>query len=182
MERQHSKEAVKAAIKTIIEHFDTDAKRQGLQDTPKRYYGFLNEFLNPPDFNFTTFQAETDQMVIVKDIEFQAFCEHHIAPFYGTAHVGYIPGNRMAGISKLARSVETCSRKLTNQERIGSDILQMMDENLNPAGVMVVLEATHTCMCMRGVRKPGAVTVTSHTSGCFRENKDTRDEFLSLIK
>ncbi len=169
-------------VRAIIDGLDKDPTREGLVETPKRYIKFLEEFLNPPDFKYTTFDGEGyDQMIVQLDIPFYSFCEHHIAPFFGKAHVAYIPDGRIVGISKLARTVELYSRRLQNQERITKQIADRLTEELKPKGVAVILEAEHMCMAMRGVKKSGALTKTSIMTGVFKQ-AETRNEFLMMIK
>lgn len=173
---------VEENVTRLLEYFD-DINREGLQDTPRRYVKFLREFLSPPEFNFTTFDAEgMDEMVVQTNIEFHSLCEHHLAPFFGRAHVAYIPNGKIVGLSKLARVVETYSRRFQNQERITQQVAEYIHNELNPKGVAVVLEAQHMCMSMRGVRKSTAVTTTSKMIGIFKDDLNCRNEFLNLIK
>lgn len=166
----------------IIQYFD-NSNRDGLQDTPKRYIKFLKEFLNPPKFNFTVFDSEGyDQMIIVKDIPFYSLCEHHIAPFFGIGHIAYIPNDKIVGISKLPRTLELYSRRLQNQERITKQVAERLMEELKPKGVAVVLKAEHLCMAMRGVKKPNCKTITSELTGAFKDDLNCRNEFMNLIK
>lgn len=166
----------------LIQYFD-DGNREGLQETPKRYVKFLQEFLNPPKFNFTTFDSEGyDQMIIVKDIPFYSLCEHHLAPFFGKGHIAYIPNEKIVGISKLPRTLELYSRSFQNQERITKQVAERLNNELKPKGVAVVLEAEHLCMAMRGVKKPNCKTITSELIGAFKTDLDCRSEFMSLIK
>lgn len=165
----------------ILEYFD-DATREGLKETPKRYIKFLKEFLTPPEFNFTCFENDgTDQMIVQSNIPFYSLCEHHLAPFHGVAHVAYIPNDKIVGLSKLARTVEYYSRRLQNQERITTQIATRLMEELNAKGVGVVLQAEHLCVAMRGVKKHNTKTTTSALLGIFRA-VETRNEFLSIIK
>lgn len=174
-------EEIEDNIRRILERFD-DINREGLRETPKRYIKFLREFLSPPDFNFTTFDSEgMDQMIIQKDIEFHSLCEHHLAPFFGRAHVAYIPDGKIVGLSKLARVVEKFSRGFQNQERITQQIAEYIDQELNPKGVAVILEAQHLCMSMRGVRKSTAKTTTSKMIGSFRDDLNCRNEFINIV-
>jgi GTP cyclohydrolase I len=156
-----------------------------MQDTPKRMAKMLWEMTHPEPFNFTTFPNENnvDEMVVVQDIPFYSLCQHHIVPFFGKAHVAYIPGSRVAGLSKFARCVQTTARGLWVQEHLGTAIADAMCEHLaDPVGVAVVLKAEHLCMAMRGVRTPGTVTTTSVMRGAFADHhKQARAEFLSLI-
>lgn len=165
----------------ILEYFD-NANREGLKETPKRYIKFLKEFLSPPEFNFTTFDAEgTDEMIVQKQIPFYSLCEHHLAPFFGVAHVAYIPNGKIVGLSKLARCVDLYSRGFQNQERITTQIADRLMKELDARGVAVVLEAQHLCMSMRGVKKPGVPTITSKMVGLFKEDLNCRNEFLNFI-
>lgn len=139
--------------------------------------------VNVPEL-FTTFEEQYDEIVVVKDIEFHSMCEHHLLPFHGTASVGYIPNGRVVGLSKLARVVDAYARRLQLQERMSREIADALETHLRPRGVSVVIEASHMCMCARGVRKPGAVTVTSTMRGVFRDTKaepEARLEVLSLM-
>lgn len=169
------------AVETILEYVG-ETGREGLLETPNRYVKFLDEFLHPPKFNFTTFAKDTDEMVIVKDIPFYSLCEHHIAPFFGVAHVAYIPNDRIVGISKIPRTVDMFANRLQNQERITSQVGEYLMEQLDAKGVAVVLSARHMCMEMRGVKKAGACTITSAMYGLFKDEINTRQEFLNLIK
>ena len=179
-EKQDESE-VESNVKRIIQHFD-DGNREGLRDTPRRYVKFLREFLSPAEFKFTTFDAEgTDEMVLVKDIEFHSLCEHHLAPFFGKGHVAYIPNKRIVGISKLARCLDWYARGMQNQERITKQVAERLMEELDPIGVAVVLEAHHTCMSMRGIKKQQSMTMTSCMKGIFKEDINARNEFLKLI-
>jgi GTP cyclohydrolase I len=155
--------------------------REGLQHTPIRVAKFYREFLSPEEFKFTTFENDgSDQMIVQSEIEFQSLCEHHLLPFYGTAIVAYIPGDKIVGISKLARCVDTYARRLQNQERITRQIADALQEALDPVGVAVVLKARHSCMEMRGIKKKGAITTTSCLYGAFKDEGPCRSEFLSL--
>ena len=172
---------VEGSVSRIIEHFDS-VTREGLSETPARYLKFLQEFLNPPEFKFTTFDAEGyDQMIIQTHIPFYSLCEHHLVPFFGEASVAYIPDKRIVGLSKLARTVEKFSRAFQNQERITTQVADFLCANLEPRGVAVVLTAQHLCMSMRGVRAPTATTTTSRMTGLFRDDAQVRNEFLNLI-
>lgn len=172
------------AVRTILEGVGEDTLREGLLETPKRYVNFMQQFLNPAPFNFTTFtDYETDEMIIVKDIPFYSLCEHHLAPFFGTGHIAYIPANgKIVGLSKLPRVLDLFARKLQNQERITQQVATYLMDKLNPKGVAVVLNARHLCIEMRGVEKAGAVTITSAMLGVFKKEQNTRQEFLNLIK
>ena len=164
----------------VIQSFD-DINREGLQDTPRRYIKFLSEFLSPPKWNCTTFDAEGyDNMIVQTNIPFYSLCEHHLAPFFGHGHIAYIPNKRIVGLSKLARTLETFSRRFQNQERITNQVCDFLMEELDPLGVAVVLEAEHLCMAMRGVKKPNTKTRTSKLTGVFEKQAETRAEFLAL--
>lgn len=164
----------------VIQSFD-DINREGLQETPKRYIKFLTEFLSPPEWNCTTFDAEGyDNMIVQTNIPFYSLCEHHLAPFFGHGHIAYIPNKRIVGLSKLARTLETFSRRFQNQERITNQVADFLMNELDPLGVAVVLEAEHLCMAMRGVKKPNTKTRTSKLTGIFEKQAETRAEFLAL--
>jgi len=165
----------------ILKLLGEDPQREGLKETPKRYIKFMREFLEPKIFNFTTFDAEgTDEMLIQKDIPFYSLCEHHTAPFFGTAAVAYIPNGKIVGLSKLARVVDLYANRFQNQERITSQIAERLQEELNPKGVAVSLKAQHLCMCMRGVKKHDTWTITSKMLGVFKDGL-ARSEFLKYI-
>lgn len=173
---------LEGAVRLLLSAFD-DPDREGLKETPKRYVKFLREFIeHDKDFNFTTFDAEgMDQMVVEVSIPFHSLCEHHLAPFFGTAHIAYIPDGRIVGLSKLPRMLDFYARRFQNQERITRQLAERLMEELKPRGVAVILRAQHMCMSMRGVRKHGVDTVTSEMLGAFREDISCRNEFLSLI-
>ena len=169
-------------FRAILEYLGEDTTREGLLDTPKRYIKFMEQFLEKPDFNFTAFQNEgTDEMVIQKDIHFFSLCEHHTAPFFGKAHVAYIPGEKIVGLSKLARTVRHYASNFQNQERITTQIAERLEKELAPKGVAIMLEATHLCMEMRGVKTHDTSTITTKLTGAFKENHDTRNEFMSAV-
>ncbi|KSU65170.1 MULTISPECIES: GTP cyclohydrolase I FolE [Micrococcaceae] len=178
---------IAAAVREILEAIGEDPDRDGLQDTPKRVAKAYAEFFaglhqDAAEHLSTTFDIEHDEMVLVKDIPFYSTCEHHLVPFYGSAHIGYIPGKggKVTGLSKLARLVEVYARRPQVQERLTTQIVDSLVEHLNPAGAIVVIECEHMCMSMRGVQKPGAKTVTSAVRGQLRETA-TRAEAMSLI-
>jgi GTP cyclohydrolase I len=175
-------------IHAILKLIGEDPERDGLQDTPSRVaraYGELfSSYGDDPDHLFTTFDGDSyGSMVITKDIPFTSFCEHHILPFMGVAHVGYIPeGNRIIGLSKIARLVDFYARRLQVQERMTDQIADKLNDKLLPKGVMVVLEAEHSCMSIRGVSKVGTTTITSAIRGVFEDtSREARTEFLRLI-
>jgi GTP cyclohydrolase I len=166
-----------------------DTNREGLRDTPARVVRAFEDWfsgyaINPSDFLARTFEEVEgyDDLIILKDISFESHCEHHLAPIIGRAHVGYLPSNRVVGISKLARVVEAYARRLQVQEKMTAQIAQCIQDVLKPRGVAVMIEAAHQCMTTRGVHKTGVSMVTSTMLGEFRSNSDTRREFLSAIR
>ncbi len=177
---------IAAHYEAILNLLGEDTQREGLLKTPLRaakamQYLTQGYQMNPQDIiNSAIFQEEYKQMVLVKDIELYSMCEHHMLPFVGKAHVAYIPNGKITGLSKLARLVEVFSRRLQVQERLTTQIREVLEETLNPMGVAVVIEAKHMCMCMRGVRNQNAMTTTSDFSGVFK-NQTTRAEFLRLL-
>jgi GTP cyclohydrolase IA len=181
-------EKIEQAVKLILEAIGEDPSREGLLDTPKRVakmYGEVFSGLNedPSEHFKTIFGEDHEELVLVKDIPFYSMCEHHLVPFYGKAHVAYIPrGGKVTGLSKLARAVEAVAKRPQLQERITSTIADSINKSLEPHGVMVVVEAEHMCMTMRGVKKPGSQTITSAVRGIFRKDDAARAEVLSLIK
>jgi len=167
----------------ILKGIGENPQREGLKETPKRYIKFLKEFLEVKEFNFTCFDSEgTDEMIIQTNIPFYSLCEHHTAPFFGTANVAYIPSNKIIGLSKLARCVDLYANRLQNQERITTQIAERIQLELNPIGVAVHLKAQHLCMCMRGVKKHDTWTSTTKLLGVFKQDEKARNEFLSYIK
>jgi GTP cyclohydrolase I len=167
----------------ILKQLGEDVTREGLIETPKRYVKFMREFLEPKEFNFTTFDSEgTDEMIIQTNIPFYSICEHHTAPFFGVANVAYIPKDKIVGLSKLARTVDLYANRFQNQERITTQIAERIQKELNPIGVAVTLKAQHLCMCMRGVKKHDTWTQTSKMLGVFKDDLNCRNEFLALIK
>jgi GTP cyclohydrolase I len=166
----------------ILKYLDEDSTREGLKETPKRYIKFLKEFLEPKEFNFTSFDAEgTDEMIVQTNIPFYSLCEHHIAPFFGIANVAYIPNNKIVGLSKLARTIDLYANRFQNQERITTQAAERLQEELSPLGVAVTLKAQHLCMCMRGIKKHNTWTTTSKMLGVFKENDKCRIEFFNII-
>ncbi|HYX93456.1 MAG TPA: GTP cyclohydrolase I FolE [Geodermatophilus sp.] len=177
-----------AAVRELLLAVGEDPDRPGLQATPDRVaraYAetFAGLWQDPAEVLSTTFDEDHDEMVLVKDIPMYSTCEHHLVPFHGVAHIGYIPGEdgRVTGLSKLARLVEVYARRPQVQERMTSQIADALADVLKPRGVLVVIEAEHLCMAMRGIRKPGSSTVTSAVRGIFRENAATRSEAMSLV-
>ena|SRR6185436_2623012 len=159
-----------------------DLDDESLRDTPRRMAALYSELLTPAPFDVTTFPNDGgyDELVVARDIPFHSLCEHHLLPFVGTAHVGYLPGDRILGLSKLARVVDHFARSLQVQERLTRQVADWLHDELDPKGVGVVLEAEHMCMSLRGVQKHGATTVTSALHGLVRDDPRTRQEFLAL--
>jgi len=179
---------IEKAVREILEAIGEDPDREGLQRTPERVAAMYDEvfsgIMDSPDRHLAvTFEAGHDEMVMVKDIPLYSICEHHLIPFVGKAHVAYIPNadGRITGLSKLARLVDSLSKRPQVQERLTTQIADEIDNSLQPRGVLVVLEAEHLCMSMRGVRKPGSLTVTSAVRGQFRDSAATRNEAMQFI-
>jgi GTP cyclohydrolase I len=177
-----------AAVRTLLEWAGDDPDREGLVDTPARvaraYKDWFSGYaLDPADYLRRTFKEveNYDELIVLRAIEFESHCEHHMAPIIGKAHVGYLPSGRVIGISKLARVVETYARRFQVQEKLTAQIARSIEEVLQPRGVAVVIEATHECMTTRGVHKRGVSMVTSAMLGAFREDARTRSEFLQFI-
>jgi GTP cyclohydrolase I len=175
------------AVRTLLVELGEDPDRQGLAGTPdrvRRMYAELTEgYHTDPDalFNGAAFDVDYDEMVVVRDIEFYSLCEHHLLPFFGRAHVGYLPRGRIIGLSKIPRVVDMYAHRLQVQERLTQQVAGFLMERLNPKGVACVVEATHLCTVMRGVRKQEATMVTSSMLGTFRADARTRSEFLTFI-
>jgi GTP cyclohydrolase IA len=177
---------IRAAVREIIIAVGEDPEREGLRDTPRRVAEMYAEVFSglredPADVLNVVFDEGHQEMVIVKDIPFYSMCEHHFLPFHGVAHVGYIPNGRVVGLSKLARAVEILARRPQLQERLSTQLADVIMKTLEPQGVAVVISANHLCMQMRGVRKPGSLTVTSAMRGVFQRSNATRAEFMSLV-
>jgi GTP cyclohydrolase IA len=177
---------IRAAVREIILAVGEDPEREGLRDTPRRVADMYAEVFSglredPADVLSVGFEEGHQEMVIVKDIPFYSMCEHHFLPFHGVAHVGYIPNGRVVGLSKLARAVEILARRPQLQERLSTQLADVIMKSLEPQGVAVVISANHLCMQMRGVRKPGSLTVTSAMRGVFQRSSATRAEFMSLV-
>lgn len=180
-ERTIDYRAAERAVADLLTALGEDVERPGLRDTPRRIAAAYGELLAPEPFEPTTFPNEEhyDELVLVRDIPFHSLCEHHLLPFQGVAHVAYLPGERIIGLSKLARVVELFARRLQVQERLTVQVANWLEAELAPKGVGVVLEAEHLCMTLRGVQKPGARTVTSALLGLVRDDPRTRQEFLA---
>ena len=182
------KESIADLMRKVIAPVGEDPEREGLRKTPERFEKAL-KFLTSGYhqnvdnvLNGATFSVHYDEMVVVKEIEFFSLCEHHLLPFFGKAHVAYLPSKRVLGLSKIARLVNMFARRLQIQERMTSQIAQAIEEKIAPQGVGVIIEARHLCMQMRGVEKQHGQAVTSAMLGAFRHNKQTRDEFLALVR
>jgi GTP cyclohydrolase I len=177
---------IEAAVREILIAVGEDPDREGLQETPARVARLYSEIFSglhkdPRQLLQKTFTQKYDEMVVVKDIRFESVCEHHLLPFIGKAHIAYLPKGKIVGLSKLARVVEVLSRRPQVQERMTEELADLVMQELDARGVGVVMEASHSCMTIRGVRKPDSVCTTSAMRGAFRENQSTRTEFLALI-
>lgn len=177
---------IKAAVRLLLEAIGEDPDRDGLKDTPDRVARMYGEIFGhgeeEPRVSLSKkFDEQHHELVLVKDIPFFSMCEHHLMPFFGKAHVAYIPNGHIVGISKLARVVESFARRPQVQERMTSQIADIINEELKPDGVAIVCEAVHTCMTMRGIKKPGAAVITSAMRGAFQKNISTRAEIMALI-
>jgi GTP cyclohydrolase I len=187
-EQSHSVDLprIEKAVREILSAVGEDPDREGLKETPARVARMYAEMFagltaEPSRHLKKTFSERYDEMVLVKDISFCSVCEHHLLPFLGKAHVGYLPRGKVVGLSKLARVVEEISKRPQVQERMTHQIADLMQTELDPKGVIVVLEAEHTCMSIRGVKKPGSITITSAVRGLFKTNESSRAEAMALI-
>lgn len=174
-----NEELIKKAVYDLLMAIGEDPEREGLKDTPQRVAKMYSEILTYPEFKCTTFEDKYDDLVIVKNIEFCSMCEHHLLPFYGIAHIAYIPNNKIIGISKIARTVEKHSRKLQVQERMTEDILNDLKEKLNTDDIAIYIEAKHMCMISRGVKKELSGTITTKLNGVFK--KERKSDFYFLL-
>jgi GTP cyclohydrolase IA len=186
VDESFDRQALMAAVRSIIRAVGEDEQREGLRDTPRRVADMYAEVFwglkhDPTEVLSVTFEVEHQEMVLVRDIPFYSMCEHHFLPFHGVAHVGYIPNGRVVGLSKLARALDILARRPQLQERMTSQLADAIMGTLEPAGVGVVVQAQHLCMTMRGIKKPGSETVTSAMRGVFRNQAATRAEFMNLI-
>ena len=177
---------IAAAVREILLAIGEDPDREGLRDTPARIARLYDEMsagmrTDPAEVLHKTFTEKYDEMVLVRDIGFESMCEHHLLPFFGKAHIGYLPNGRIVGLSKLARAVEILARRPQVQERMTQELADLLMTELHARGVGVILEASHTCMSIRGIRKPGAICTTSAMRGAFQANLSTRSELLALI-
>lgn len=179
-------ERIKAAVREILVAVGEDPDREGLRETPRRVAKMYEEFfsgltIDPADVLITAFEEEYDELVVLRNIPFHSMCEHHLLPFEGVAHVGYLPDGRIAGISKLARVVDAFARRPQVQERLTNQVADILMQRLMAKGVAVIIEATHSCMTCRGVRKPGSIMVTSAMRGRCKSDARTRGEVLMLL-
>jgi GTP cyclohydrolase I len=187
MQPKQDEESIASMMKKILSRIGEDPSREGLVRTPDRAEKALRFLTSGYQMdvqsiiNGALFNQKVDEMVVVKDIEFYSMCEHHLLPFFGTMHVAYLPQDKVIGLSKIPRIVDMFARRLQLQERLTQDVAQTIQDVLEPRGVGVICEARHFCMMMRGVEKQHSGTVTSSMLGAFREGKETRDEFLSLV-
>jgi len=177
---------IEAAVREILLAVGEDPDREGLRETPARVARMYAELFcglhtDPREHLAKTFTEKYDEMVLVKDIRFESMCEHHLLPFFGKAHIAYLPHGKIVGLSKLARVVEALSHRPQVQERMTEQLADLLMQELEARGVGVILEATHTCMTIRGVRKPGSVCTTSAMRGVFKDNHSTRTELMSLV-
>ena len=184
-----TREQAEEAVRTLIAYIGDDPKREGVLDTPKRVVGAYEELFrgyreSPAETLERTFSetAAYDDLVLVRDIAFNSHCEHHMMPFTGKAHVAYMPVDKVVGLSKLARLVDVYARRLQTQEHMNSQIATAIEEILKPRGVAVMIEAEHTCMSLRGVEKPGALTVTTQFRGAFRDDPNEQLRFMSMVR
>ncbi|MBJ7987113.1 GTP cyclohydrolase I FolE [Bacillus cereus] len=179
---------IEVAVKMILEAIGEDINREGILETPKRVAKMYKEVFqglgqNPSEHLLKIFNENHEELVLVKEIPFYSMCEHHLVPFFGRAHIGYIPNNgKVTGLSKLARALETICKRPQLQERITNELANVIFKTLEPKGVIVVIEAEHMCMTMRGVKKPGSMTITSSYKGIFKDNSTLRSETLNLIE
>jgi GTP cyclohydrolase I len=178
---------IRAAVREILLAVGEDPDREGLQETPDRVARMYAEVFsglhrNPREHLQKTFTQKYDEMVIERDIRFESMCEHHLLPFYGRAHVAYLPNGKIVGLSKIARVVEALARRPQVQERMTEDLADLFMKELDPRGVGVILEASHSCMTIRGIRKPDSICVTSAMRGAFRDNQSTRAEMMALVR
>ncbi len=181
------KEKIEQAVRLFLEGIGEDAEREGLFETPGRIANMCEELFagmnkDAGEHLSRTFTCENNEIVIEKDIAFYSVCEHHLLPFYGKVHIGYIPDGKVVGISKLARTVEVYARRAQIQEKLTFEIADAIMDYLKPKGVIVMIEAEHMCMSMRGIKKPGAVTVTVTCRGCFEDDSYLKDRFFDIIK
>lgn len=182
-----NQDKIREGVRLILEGIGEDVNREGLIETPDRIARMYEEIAGGYEDDAAEhlkkrFHVKDNEMVVEKDITFYSMCEHHMLPFYGKAHIAYVPDKEVVGLSKIARTVEVFAKRLQLQEQLTAQIADAFVENLHPKGVMVMIEAEHMCMTMRGIKKPGAHTVTMTTRGCFDGNKELQDTFFQLVK
>lgn len=182
-----NQEKIKEAVRLLLEGIGEDADREGLRDTPDRVARMYEEICGGMEEDAAVhlakvFSVEHNEMVVEKDITFYSTCEHHLMPFYGKVHIAYIPNGKVVGLSKLARTVEVYARRLQIQEKMTGQIADAIMECLKPQGVMVLAEAEHMCMTMRGIKKPGSRTVTVARRGCFQEDEALQNRFFQMVR
>jgi GTP cyclohydrolase I len=189
VEPRPSREEAESAVKTLLAYLGDNPDREGLRETPKRVISAFEELYagyneSPAEVLDRTFSeiGTYDDLVLVRDIPFHSHCEHHMMPFYGKAHVAYLPVERVVGLSKLARLLDVFARRLQTQEHLTSQVVTAIDEILKPRGVAVMVEAEHTCMSLRGVEKPGAQTITTQFTGLFRDDPAEQVRFITLVR
>ncbi len=186
--KANSKKLIADGVSAMLDAIANEVDTEGTANTPKRVANMYDELLagystDPLELlNNAMFDVEYDEMVVVKDIDFYSLCEHHLLPFYGKAHIGYLPRQKVVGLSKIPRLVEMFARRLQVQERMTQQIATTMDDLIDPTGVGVVIEAQHLCAAMRGVRKPNTLMTTSAVRGLFKKNSSTRDEFFGHLR
>ena len=178
---------IEEAVRLFLEGIGEDPDREGLKDTPRRIGEMCNELFGGMEQDASVhmakvFEADNNEMVLEKDISFYSVCEHHFLPFYGKVHIAYVPDGKVVGLSKLARTVEVYARRAQIQEKMTSQIAEDIMKYLEPQGVMVMIEAEHMCMTMRGIKKPGATTVSYVAKGVFKTNTELRNTFFNLVK
>lgn len=187
MSKHPQNERLKTLVSELLTIIGEDPSREGLLKTPERFARALTDLTQGYEqsvekiLNGATFEAESSEMIVVKKIEFYSLCEHHILPFFGHAHVAYVPRKKIIGLSKIPRIVQMCARKLQVQERLTAEIAKIVQDALNPLGVACVVDARHMCMMMRGVQVQSSSMVTSSMTGCFLKNAATRSEFMNII-
>ena len=182
-----NQEKIKEAVRLFLEGIGENPDREGLQETPRRISEMCNELFGGMEQDASehlskVFEVENNEMVIEKDISFYSVCEHHFLPFYGNVHIAYVPNGKVVGLSKLARTVEVYARRAQIQERMTAQIAEDIMEHLNPQGVIVMIEAEHMCMTMRGIKKPGTKTVSFVAKGIFETDSELRNTFFNLVK
>ena len=178
---------IEEAVRLLLEGIGEDVTREGLVDTPNRIARMYEEIYRGMEEDAAkhlskTFAVDSNEIVLEKNITFYSTCEHHLLPFYGKAHIGYLPNGKVVGLSKLARTVDVFARRPQIQEKMTAQIAEALEENLKPQGVIVMIEAEHTCMTMRGIKKPGSKTVTLVATGVFQDNAELQNRFLALVR